>query len=41
LAVDAARRCDYPGLDGYAHYLRNPPTVDEIVADAELREFAD
>jgi predicted phosphodiesterase len=41
LAVDAATRCDYPGLDRYATDLRNPPTVDEIVADAELREFAD
>jgi predicted phosphodiesterase len=39
-AVHAAERVGYPSV-GYARYLRTPPTLEEIVADAEHREFAD
>jgi len=41
LAISAARAVDYPGLANYEKYLRTPPTLDEIVEDAEGREFAD
>lgn len=39
-AVHAAERVGYPS-SGYSRHLRTPPTLEEIVADAEAREFAD
>jgi putative phosphoesterase len=39
-AIHAAERAGYPST-GYARHLRTPPTLEEIIADAEQREFAD
>jgi putative phosphoesterase len=40
-AIAIARAVGYPGIVGYEESLRTPPTLAEIVDDAEGREFAD
>lgn len=39
--IDEMLATDDPGREAIAGYLRRPPTMDEIVADAEQRIFAD
>ena len=41
LAIARAHYVGYPGADRYERFLREPPTVDDIVADAEARTFSD
>jgi diadenosine tetraphosphatase ApaH/serine/threonine PP2A family protein phosphatase len=40
-SIEIARAVDYPGLPNYEKYLRTPLTRDELIEDAEAREFAD
>jgi putative phosphoesterase len=40
-AVDAAARVGLPNLDAWRAVVTTPPTFDEVLADAESRQFSD
>ena len=40
-AVDAAARVGLPNLDAWRTVVTTPPTFDEVLADAESRQFSD
>ena len=40
-SIAIARSIEYPGLSKYEKYLRTPPSLDDIVLDAERLEFSD